>query len=447
MFLMSAKKCVVLTLLTVVALFSPWCVYAGVAIGDSAPEFELPGLDGKMVSVSQVIHGDKPVVLSFFATWCNSCLEEIRDLSEMVKNSNARVYLVGVDAEKRKLEHFVEKHKISFPVLWDPKAAITGKRYDLLRGAFLVVPKTFVISPAGNIEYLAESYDAVRKQALEDTLTRLNGERWEKTSEMAVFFTGSANGYLESCNCYRHPYGGFVKSASLFKQQAAIYSNHVLVDSGDFLPYGVTEAQAQPIFRALAVSGYDAVAIGDQDLFYKGFASDAAKNGIPIISSNLNYDGGVIGTIDKTVTAGNMKVRILSYTSPEIFSLYPEDFSSRLKFKELKETLKAEKNADLLILLSHASLDENKKIAAAIGQIDLIVSGHSQELLKSPIKWGNALIVQSGGNLQNLGRIVLRFDGKKKIVWHSYNIFPLTKELPDSPEVKAIIRETPGQGK
>lgn len=73
---------------------------------------------------------------------------------------------------------------------------------------------------------------------------------------MAVYFTGSANGYLESCNCFKHPYGGFIKLLSFLKQQAGKYSSHILLDSGDFLPYGVTPAQAGPVFKAMAQAVY-----------------------------------------------------------------------------------------------------------------------------------------------------------------------------------------------
>lgn len=422
-------------------LLPPLYAFAGLSPGDRAPEFDLTDLAGKNISLSDMLRGDKPVVLSFFGTWCDSCLKEINDFPDMIKKHNIRVYLVGVDADKGKLERFAAKHKIPFPVLWDPRAKTTGKKYDLMRGAFLVVPKTFIISPAGNIEYSAEAYDETRKAALSEKLERLTGTKWKKPDEIAVFFTGSANGYLESCNCYKHPYGGFVKLVSLIERQTVKYSNHIIVDSGDFLPYGVKPAQAGPIFKAMALAGYNAVAVGDQDLYYSDFMGEVKKGKFPFLASNIRIKGGMPGAADKTVMAGSLKIRIVSFTSPETFFLYPEEFTAKLEFKDLKEVLKGGKNADFLILLSHAGLDENRKIAADFGQIDLIIAGHSQELLKRPVKAGHALIVQSGGNLQNLGRIVLRFDGGK-LIDHSYEVFPLTNDVPDSPRVLALIKES-----
>jgi len=422
-------------------LLLPLCAFSAPAPGDRAPDFELTDLEGKSVSLADLTREDKPVVLSFFGTWCVSCLEEMKDLALMAKQYDAAVYMVGVDADKDALSRFAAKHKIPFPVLWDPKAKTMGKKYDLMRGAFLVVPKTYIISPLGNIEYAAESYDEKRKAALNEKLSALSGKKWDKPSEVAVYFTGSANGYLESCNCYKHPYGGYIKLVSFLKQQAGKYANHILLDSGDFLPYGVTAAQAKSVFKAMSLAGYDAVAVGDQDLAYKGFIAEAKKKNKVYLASNIKFKDGAPGIADKTVIAGALKVRIVAYADPETFSLYPEEFTAKLAFKDLREVLKGGKKADYLILLSHAGQEENRKIAAEFGQIDLVIAGHSQELLKKPVKEGNAIIVQSGGNIQNVGRLILRFNDKGKLLDYSHDIFPLTNDIPDSPLIAAILRD------
>ncbi len=425
----------VIELIIAGSLLLPLCVFAGPAAGDMAPDFDLADLGGKSVSLADMTRGEKPVVLSFFGTWCESCLEEIKDLAVTAPKHNAAVYLVGVDADREKLVRFAAKHKIPFPVLWDPKAGTMGKKYDLLRGAFLVVPKTCIISPAGTIEYAAESYDETRKAALEEKLAALSGRKWDKPSEVAVYFTGSANGRLEA-----RPSGGFIKLVSFLERQAGKYPHRLLLDSGDFLPYGVSAAQAGPVFRALALAGYDAVAVGDQDLSYPGFAVEAAKEKAAFLASNIRFRDGTPGLAEKTVMAGGLKIRIVSFVSPAAFSLYPEEFTAKLEFRGLKEVLGGEKGADFLILLSHAGLAENEKIAAEFGQLDLIIAGHTGELPGQPLKAGNALIVQSGGDLRNTGRLVLRFSGKK-LLDHSHELLPLTDDIPDSPLIAAILKE------
>lgn len=423
-------------------LLLPLCAFAGLSPGERAPDFELESVDGKIVSLADLTRLDKPVVLSFFGTWCESCMAEMKDLAVLAPKYNAAVYMVGLDGDKDILARFAAKNKIPFPVLWDPKAKALGRKYDLMRGAFLVVPKTYILSPAGNIEHVSEAYDEKTKTALEEKLAALKGKKWDKPTEVAIYFTGSANGYLESCNCFRHPYGGLIKLVSFVEQQAGKYPVRILLDSGDFLPYGVTAEQAGYIFRAMSAAGYDAIAVGDQDLSYKGFVGEAVKKKAPFVSSNVVFGGGAPGLSEKTITAGGLKIRIMAFADPETFSLYPEDFKSKLAFKDMKEVLKNGKNSDFLIFLSHGDPEESRKIAAEFSQIDLVIAGHSQELLKRPIKAGNALIVQSGGNIQNVGRLILRFDGKGKLLDYSHQVFPLSNDIPDSPRIAEILKES-----
>ncbi|MBI4802785.1 MAG: redoxin domain-containing protein [Elusimicrobia bacterium] len=428
------------------------CLKAGFAAGDRAPDFELTDLNDKTVSLSDILREDKPAFISFFGTWCDSCLKEITDLAEMAPKYNAAVYLVGVDADKDKLVRFVEKHKIPFPVLWDPKAKTMGKKYDLLRGAFLVVPKIFLISPTGTTEYVSESYDEERKAAMIGKLAGVRAKKWNKPSEIAVFFTGSANGCLEPSYSHKQAYDGFVKLVSFLKQQLPKYPCHILVDSGDFLPYAASASQGGLALKAMELAGYDAIGVGDQDIYFGGFTAALKGGKLPFLASNIGWktdeSGSASGAAalpaglaDKTIVAGGIKIRIVSFINPKTFSLYPEEFTGKIEFKDLKEVLEGGKNSDFLILLSHADVEENKKIAGEFKEFDLIIGGHSQTLLNRPIKAGGALIAQAGGNLQQAGKIVLRFDGNRELSSYTYEIVPLINEIPDDPQVKALIGE------
>jgi 2',3'-cyclic-nucleotide 2'-phosphodiesterase (5'-nucleotidase family) len=65
---------------------------------------------------------------------------------------------------------------------------------------------------------------------------------------------------------------------------------------------------------------------------------------------------------------------------------------------------------DLLVVLSHNGLDEDRKLAGALAGsgIDVIVGGHSHTRMKQPELVAGILIVQAGGAMQNLGRLDLR---------------------------------------
>ena len=52
-------------LLTTLALIGSLSVSAAPMVGDPAPDFKIPGSDGKTYTLSQ-FKGDKPVVIAFF---------------------------------------------------------------------------------------------------------------------------------------------------------------------------------------------------------------------------------------------------------------------------------------------------------------------------------------------------------------------------------------------
>jgi thiol-disulfide isomerase/thioredoxin len=79
----------------------------------------------KITDLEKTIAESKtPLVVSFWATFCVPCLEEIPHLQEVVKKYKAdsiQLLLVSLDLEEyypKKLRDFAAKRKFSAPVLW-----------------------------------------------------------------------------------------------------------------------------------------------------------------------------------------------------------------------------------------------------------------------------------------------------------------------------------------
>ena len=115
--------------------------------GVPAPNFTLPDLDGKMVSLAD--YKGKVVLLNIWATWCPPCVEEMPSMEKLyqeLKNESFEILAVSIDESGAKaVLPFMKKHKLSFPALTDTKGAINSL-YQTTG-----VPESFIVDKDGKI--------------------------------------------------------------------------------------------------------------------------------------------------------------------------------------------------------------------------------------------------------------------------------------------------------
>jgi cytochrome c biogenesis protein CcmG/thiol:disulfide interchange protein DsbE len=134
-------------------------------IGKKAPEFSLPDIEGKTVSLSDF--SGKVVILDFFAVWCPPCKQEVPDFIELEKAYGGKGFAM-IGAALAKLPDagkFVREFGINYPVLIDD-----GK-VSALYGPIRSIPTTFIIDRDGNI---AKMYIGFRpKEVFENDIKEL----------------------------------------------------------------------------------------------------------------------------------------------------------------------------------------------------------------------------------------------------------------------------------
>lgn len=101
--------------------------------GKSAPNFKLESLDGSFVELSKII-GKGPVLLSFWATWCKPCMEEMTELNkiyEELKDKGFTLLAISTDNEKTvaKVKPLVKSKNFNFIVLLDKNSDVARKYY------------------------------------------------------------------------------------------------------------------------------------------------------------------------------------------------------------------------------------------------------------------------------------------------------------------------------
>ncbi|OGR89896.1 MAG: hypothetical protein A2V88_12800 [Elusimicrobia bacterium RBG_16_66_12] len=141
---------------------------SGSGDGRQAPDFSLPGLDGKTISLSS--RKGRVVLVNFWATWCDSCTEELPTLREAFRRHAADPFdLLAVSVEEdaaTKVPPFAAKHQLPFTILYADRKTLDS---FAVRG----LPASFLIAADGAIvrRYLGP-LDARKLE--NDILTALN---------------------------------------------------------------------------------------------------------------------------------------------------------------------------------------------------------------------------------------------------------------------------------
>jgi cytochrome c biogenesis protein CcmG/thiol:disulfide interchange protein DsbE len=121
-----------------------------VNIGEPAPDFELVTFSGDNYQLSSL--RGKVVVINFWASWCESCKPEARDLEEAYQSylSRGDVIFLGVDYVDTEPEAlaYLEEFGVTYPNGPDLRTQIS-QAYRI-RG----VPETFIIDQQGIISHL-----------------------------------------------------------------------------------------------------------------------------------------------------------------------------------------------------------------------------------------------------------------------------------------------------
>lgn len=119
----------------------------GQLMGNLAPDFDLPALDGKNLKLSDL--RGKAVLLNFWATYCGPCKIEMPWFVELQKEYGPQGFqIVGVamdDASTEEIAKFAKDMGVNYPILIGKESV--GQSY----GGVGVLPTTFFLDRDGKL--------------------------------------------------------------------------------------------------------------------------------------------------------------------------------------------------------------------------------------------------------------------------------------------------------
>ena len=125
----------------------PTSVPPSLAVGSPAPSFTLERMGGGAPVSLSTFHGT-PVVLSFFASWCPHCREDLSAFAAIAHSSAGRVQVIGVDSndgDGSAAQRLLARAGSNYPVGVDPHASVA----QLYR--IVALPVTYFLDGEGRV--------------------------------------------------------------------------------------------------------------------------------------------------------------------------------------------------------------------------------------------------------------------------------------------------------
>ena len=272
-----------------------------------------------------------------------------------------------------------------------------------------------------------------------------------KETQLVILSTNDMHAHIDD----------YAKVAAFVSQEQKAHPGRVVVLSGGDLFSGnpVVDhcdrpGKGYPIIDLMNRVGYRASAVGNHEFDYgqRVLSERIRQARFPFLCANMHVgEGAEIRQPEPStvIRVGRLRIGIISGIQVETISgrLIPSSHPGRLTgltftepVEELTKLRDMRNRCDVFLALNHMGVEEDKKLAERMPELDLIVGGHSHTRLDTGVVVNGVLITQAGEYLQYVGRTELTLRGRK-VVARRNRLIPVASMTAEDAEVKAAIKK------
>lgn len=232
------------------------------------------------------------------------------------------------------------------------------------------------------------------------------------------------------------------------------------LDGGDLLTgtplmeYPVGGVAGGAMLQFLDAVGCDAWVLGNHELDrgWDNAAGLVAQSSMPVLSANVRAAAdpeapGFPGMQRSVVFERNgVSIGVVGLTTNGLDTLASPETMARLSMAPFFEAAQDEVDqlrgaVDVVVALTHNGVEQDRRLAAAVEGIDLIVGGHSHTALEQAETIGDTTIVQAGSHGRQLGIVRLRVSDHRlrSANYQLVDLDPVSLPGTPSPEVTALV--------